>query len=693
MTQDTGTDEVVVFFPSISGQYKIKVDHFASTTGSFTLDVNTASGTPLVSTDLNLLIFDTTGTYVASKSLTSNNVASNRPIELEAIMGDNSSQLQFVIARGNTPSAPQPATHVRWLMPGNGLPSLGPNEYFTYNSPTTGGHAIAAGCNGTAAYSVFRPSIPEYFTSPGPGTIYFDKNNNRLTPPEIRQQPSVAAVDGGNTSFFTSDSDSDADSKPNFFGTSAAGPHAAALAALVLQAHGGRHSVTPAQMTTILHNSAFMHDLDPLTATGTAQTTGGGTVTVTIHSDNEANGGVLTGIGILGLPNPPLPGNTGTGENDPNSIAVSYTGPGHIATLTFNPNGLAAEGGNVTGGNNGVDATNTYFSNLFPGVVFLPGSVPFTVGTSLPNSLAATDVIATPSNMAPAPSNPGTAFWTLGLQFPMGNFTTGKALHFTIGRGEQHSSVVETAGGTTIDDATGDIWGGGVVIPEATLIPNGMKFSGTMDDNSTFTARMVNQIGHGYTPLDGYGLINAEAAVGAPLPAPVPLLSVVSRKTHPGVGDFNVNLPLNGTPGIECRSGGANGNHTLVFTFANPLLTVGNAIVTAGTGSVDTKTINGSDYIVTLKNVTNIQRLTVTLSNINDQAGNSSASLAVTMGVLLGDTSGNGSVNSTDIGQTKSQSGIAVSSSNFRTDVTVSGAINATDVSVVKSSSGAALPP
>src|SRR5205823_12465564 len=119
-----------------------------------------------------------------------------------------------------------------------------------------------------------------------------------------------------------------------------------------------------------------------------------------------------------------------------------------------------------------------------------------------------------------APSNPGTAYWTLGLQFPTGTFTSGKSLHFTIGRGEQHSSVVEDStgmpmSGSTIDDATGDIWGGGVLIPEGTITPNGMKFSGTISDGSTFSGSMVNQIGHGYTPIDGYGFINAEAAVNA----------------------------------------------------------------------------------------------------------------------------------------------------------------------------------
>ena len=63
------------------------------------------------------------------------------------------------------------------------------------------------------------------------------------------------------------------------------------------------------------------------------------------------------------------------------------------------------------------------------------------------------------------------------------------------------------------------------------------------------------------------------------------------------------------------------------------------------------------------------------------------------MGVLLGDVNGNGSVNSTDVSQTKLQSGQAVTNANFREDVNVNGSINATDVSSVKLKSGTALPP
>ena len=136
----------------------------------------------------------------------------------------------------------------------------------------------------------------------------------------------------------------------------------------------------------------------------------------------------------------------------------------------------------------------------------------------------------------------------------------------------------------------------------------------------------------------------------------------------------------------------------MVFTFANPLVSVGGASVTSGPGSVvgATSGINPADnheYIANLTGVTNASRVTVTLTNIVDTAGNTTASLPGTMGVLLGDTTGSGATNSTDVSQTKSNSGKAADTDTFRTDVTISGVINSTDVSTVKASSGTALPP
>lgn len=179
-----------------------------------------------------------------------------------------------------------------------------------------------------------------------------------------------------------------------------------------------------------------------------------------------------------------------------------------------------------------------------------------------------------------------------------------------------------------------------------------------------------------------------------PLPSapPVSLSSVVSRKTHNAAGDFDVDLPLTGNPGIECRSGGASGDFTLVFTFPN-VTSVGGASVTSGAGSVSSSG-SGSDphqYIVNLTGVTNAQTITVTLTNVSDSTGATSASLSVSMGVLLGDVTADRTVNSADVSLTKSKSGTAVSASNFREDTTVDGTINSADVSQVKSKSGTGL--
>jgi uncharacterized delta-60 repeat protein len=170
------------------------------------------------------------------------------------------------------------------------------------------------------------------------------------------------------------------------------------------------------------------------------------------------------------------------------------------------------------------------------------------------------------------------------------------------------------------------------------------------------------------------------------LPAPT---QVVSRKIH-GAVPFDINLPLTGNPGVECRSGGGTNDYQVVFTFANSV-TFSSASVTSGTGSVSSSSGSGTTAVtVNLTGITNAQRITVTLQGVND--GTSTGDVGVQMGVLVGDTNGNGIVNASDVSQTKSQLGQAVTGSNFRTDVNASGAINATDVSQVKAKLGTALP-
>jgi hypothetical protein len=61
------------------------------------------------------------------------------------------------------------------------------------------------------------------------------------------------------------------------------------------------------------------------------------------------------------------------------------------------------------------------------------------------------------------------------------------------------------------------------------------------------------------------------------------------------------------------------------------------------------------------------------------------------MSILVGDTTANGAVNSSDIAQTQSQSGQPVTFGNFREDVTANGLINSSDIALVQSKSGTAL--
>ena len=167
-------------------------------------------------------------------------------------------------------------------------------------------------------------------------------------------------------------------------------------------------------------------------------------------------------------------------------------------------------------------------------------------------------------------------------------------------------------------------------------------------------------------------------------------LNVVSRKTHAPDKPFDVNLPLTGTRGIECRNGGANFEHTMIFTFVNDLSSVGGASVTSGTVDSSSSAIgpNANQYTVNLTGVDNAQTITVTLTNVNDSTGNSSPSISASMDILAGDTTEDGRVNVTDSTQTKSRSGQVAEANNFRSDVNLDGRINVGDVNFVKSQSG-----
>jgi hypothetical protein len=148
---------------------------------------------------------------------------------------------------------------------------------FATNSATLQGHAGAAGAAAVGAAFYFStprcgttPAKLEAFSSQGGEPILFDTAGHRLATPVVRQKPDFVAPDGGNDTFLgftlasagitngllnTSISECQNNpSFPNFFGTSAATPHAASVAALLLQANP---AATPTQIYAALRDTAL----------------------------------------------------------------------------------------------------------------------------------------------------------------------------------------------------------------------------------------------------------------------------------------------------------------------------------------------------------------------------------------------------------------------------------------------------
>ncbi len=198
----------------------------------------------------------------------------------------------------------------------------------------------------------------------------------------------------------------------------------------------------------------------------------------------------------------------------------------------------------------------------------------------------------------------------------------------------------------------------------------------------------------GETPGENFEgmLLNTSRIEFDYLPAGLSLASAVSRRTHGSTGEFDVDLPLTGDIGIEPRAG--NGRGEIVFTFNNNVTGAGG--VSSTCGSVGPVTVDPDDahsLSVSLNELgCNHNTVTVTLTGVTDDAGNTLESAAVTFGILFGDVNGDRIVNNADIAATRAVQGQKTKRSNLRSDINTDGGINNKDIGEVKSHRGEILP-
>ncbi|MFH1135740.1 MAG: S8 family serine peptidase [Pseudomonadota bacterium] len=125
--------------------------------------------------------------------------------------------------------------------------------------PSIIGHSGGEEAMSIAAVPYNDASNPESFTSRGYFTVYFGPVTDTtpaeaLAAPQTRLKPDVAATDGGANTFFGSEEDG----VYRFYGTSAAAPHAAAVAALMVEKNRreGRPDLTKADVEKFMEGSA-----------------------------------------------------------------------------------------------------------------------------------------------------------------------------------------------------------------------------------------------------------------------------------------------------------------------------------------------------------------------------------------------------------------------------------------------------
>ena len=198
-----------------------------------------------VTHDFDVFIYDAAGSNQLASS-TNDNITNQEPIEVlqwTRVNGDPTvANIAIKRVAGSGPST------LKYVL----FNALSIDEWHTH-SGTIYGQAASTNTIAVGAVPFYAPTNIEPFSSRGNVTIYFDAQGNRLPTPEVRLKPDVVAPDQVNTTFFGTDISEDDDTWPNFPGTSAAAPHVAAVAGLILSANP---HLTVAQLHEVLTSTA-----------------------------------------------------------------------------------------------------------------------------------------------------------------------------------------------------------------------------------------------------------------------------------------------------------------------------------------------------------------------------------------------------------------------------------------------------
>lgn len=205
--------------------------------------------------DIDIAFFNADVTAIVAASFDDNLYGD--PVEVISFENNTASTtFQLLIEKFESSVGPNPG-----LLKYVGFRGFTIDEYNT-NSSTVVGHANAsqvisvgaAAYNNTPPFGT-NPPIAETFSSVGGTPILFDISGNPVY--IVRNKPDIVAPDGTNTTFFGA-SDPDFDGFPNFFGTSAAAPHAAAVAALMLEKD---NTYSPLDIITNMESTAIDMDV------------------------------------------------------------------------------------------------------------------------------------------------------------------------------------------------------------------------------------------------------------------------------------------------------------------------------------------------------------------------------------------------------------------------------------------------